>query len=74
MSAVGHCDDITACEGFLGVLERQHMQRSHYLARNWARAHLCEYLKQFHNLRMRCSIARRGRDFQAARNPSVETG
>ena len=74
MSAVGHCADNAACEGFFGVLKRECVYRSHYRTRNEAKSGLFCYLEQFHNPRMRRRMARRDRKFQALIKPSAETG
>ncbi len=74
VSAVGHCDDNAACEGFFGVLKRERVHRTHYRTRDEARANLFDYLKRFHNPRMRRRVARRDREFQALIKPSLETG
>lgn len=74
MSAVGHCADNAACEGFFGVLKRERVHRSRYRSREEARADLFGYLERFHNPRMRRRVARRDREFQALIKPSVETG
>ena len=74
MSAVGHCGDNAACEGFFGVLKRERVYRRQYRTRDEARADLFDYLERFHNPRMRRRVARRDREFQALIKPSVETG
>lgn len=74
MSAVGHCADNAACEGFFGVLKRELVHRRRYRTRDEARANLFGYLERFHNPRMRRRVARRDREFQALVKPSVETG
>lgn len=74
MSAVGHCADNAACEGFFGVLKRERVHRSRYRSREEARGDLFGYLERFHNPRMRRRVARRDRKFQALIKPSVETG
>lgn len=74
MSAVGHCGDNAACEGFFGVLKRERVHRTHYRTRDEARADLFDYLERFHNPRMRRRVARRDREFQALIKPSAETG
>ena len=74
MSAVGHCGDNAACEGFFGVLKRERVHRTHYRTRDEARADLFDYVERFHNPRMRRRVARRDREFQALIKPSVETG
>lgn len=45
MSAVGHCGDNAACEGFFGVLKRERVYRTHYRTRDEARADLFDYLE-----------------------------
>ena len=72
MSAVGHCDDNAACEGFFGVLKRERVYRRSYRTRNEARADLFDYLARFHNPRMRRRVARRDREFSALIKPSVK--
>ena len=74
MSAVGHCGDNAACEGFFGVLKRERVHRANYWTRDEARADLFDYLERFHNPRMRRRVARRDRAFQVLIKPSVETG
>ena len=74
MSAVGHCGDNAACEGFFGVLKRERVHRTHYRTRDEARADLFDYRERFHNPRMRRRVARRDREFQPLIKPSVETG
>lgn len=74
MSAVGHCADNAACEGFFGVLKRECVYRSWYRTRSEAKADLFGYLERFHNPRMRRRLARQDRKFQTLIKPSVETG
>lgn len=74
MSAVGHCADNAACEGFFGVLKREQVFHKSYETRNEARADLFDYMERFHNPRMRRRVARRDREFSDLIKPSVETG
>lgn len=74
MSAVGHCADNAACEGFFGILKRERVHYRKYRTRNEARADLFDYLERFHNPRMRRRVARRDREFSVLTKPSVETG
>lgn len=73
MSAVGHCGDNAACEGFLEVLKRERVHRTRYRTRGEARANLFDYLERFHNPRMPRRVARRDQEFQALIRPTVET-
>jgi putative transposase len=43
MSAVGHCGDNAAMEGFFGVLKRERVHRRRYLALAEARADVFDY-------------------------------
>ncbi len=74
MSAVGHCADNAACEGFFGALKRERVHQRRYRTRDEARADLFDYLERFHNPRMRRRVARRDREFSALIKPSVEMG
>lgn len=74
MSAVGHCADNAACEGFLGMLKRERVHHRGYRTRDEARADLFDYIERFHNPRMRRGVARRDREFSTLIKPSVETG
>ncbi len=74
MSAVGHCGDNAACEGFFGVLKRERTHHRHYRTRDIARADLFHYIERFHNPRMRRRLAKRDLAFSDVLQPSVETG
>jgi putative transposase len=74
MSAVGHCADNAACEGFFGMIKRERVHHRRYRTRDEARADLFDYLERFHNPRMRRRVARRDREFAALTQPSVEMG
>lgn len=72
MSAVGHCGDNAACEGFFGLLKQERVSHQSYRTRDEARADLFDYIEQFHNARMRHRVARQDRKFSAFFKPSVE--
>ncbi|HBO7171442.1 TPA: IS3 family transposase [Pseudomonas aeruginosa] len=74
MSAVGHCDDNAACEGFFGQLKRERVAHQSYRTRDEARADLFDYIDRFHNPRMRRRVVRQDLKFSALFKPSVETG
>lgn len=74
MSAVGHCGDNAACEGFFGVLKRERVNRSKYRTRDIAKADLFDYIERFHNVRMRRRVAKKDLACSAVLEPSVETG
>lgn len=71
-SAVGHCGDNAACEGFFGVLKRERVAHQFYRTRDEARADLFDYIERFHNPRMRRRVARQDQKFSALSKPSVE--
>ncbi|MGS1401063.1 IS3 family transposase (plasmid) [Pseudomonas aeruginosa] len=73
MSAVGHCGDNAACEGFFGQLKRERVAHQSYRTRDEARADLFDYIERFHNPRMRRRVARQDLKFSALFKPSVET-
>lgn len=74
MSAVGHCGDNAACEGFFGMLTRERIYRMTYPTLDAARADVFEYIERFHNPRMRRRIARRDLMFSTLSQPSQKTG
>ncbi len=57
MSAVGHCADNAACEGFFGMLKRERVNHRQYRTRDQARADVFDYIERFHNPRMRRRVA-----------------
>ena len=65
ISAVGHCGDNAACEGFFGVLKRERVNRMKYPTLDSAKADIFNYIERFHNPRMRKRVARRDMEFQA---------
>lgn len=74
MSAVGHCGDNAACEGFFGLLKRERVAHQSYRTRDEARADLFDYIERFHNPRMHRRVARQDLKFSALLKPSVEMG
>ncbi len=68
MSAVGHCGDNAACEGFFGVLKRDRINRTKYWTLDAAKAGVFNYIERFHNPRMRRRVAKRDMKFQAILN------
>uniref|UniRef100_UPI00129D4094 IS3 family transposase n=1 Tax=Pseudomonas aeruginosa TaxID=287 RepID=UPI00129D4094 len=65
MSAVGHCGDNAAYEGFFGQLKRERVAHQSYRTRDEARADLFDYIERFHNPRMRRRVARQDLKFSA---------
>jgi putative transposase len=61
MSAVGHCGDNAACEGFFGLLKRERVYRMRYPTLDAARADV--FIERFYNPRMRRRIARQDLKF-----------
>ena len=74
MSAVGHCGDNAACEGFFGVFKRERVNRSEYRTRDIAKSDLFDYIERFHNPRKRRRVAKRDLAYLAVLEPSVEAG
>lgn len=74
MSAVGHCGDNAACEGFFGQLKRERVAHQSYRTLEEARADLFDYIERFHNPRMRRRVAQQDLKFSALLKPSVEVG
>ena len=74
MSAVGHCGDNAACEGFFGLLKRERVYRMAYPTLDAARADVFEYIERFHNPRMRRKVARQDQKFSTLLQPSVISG
>lgn len=74
MSAVGHCGDNAACEGFFGMMKRERINRTSYRTRDIARSDIFDYIERFHNPRMRRRVADQDRKLDAIFKPSVETG
>jgi len=74
MSAVGHCGDNAACEGFFGMLKRERINRMKYPTLDVVRADVFDYIERFHNPRMRRRVAKQDLKFSGAFKPSVESG
>ncbi|CAG8998910.1 MAG: IS3 family transposase ISIlo12 [Candidatus Celerinatantimonas neptuna] len=74
MSAVGHCGDNAACEGFFGVLKRERVNYRHYRTRDEARADIFDDIERFHNPRMRRRLANEGRQFTFLQNRPWKRG
>lgn len=71
MSAVGHCGDNAACEGFFGMLKRERVRRRRYRTRAQARSDVFDYIERFHNPRMRRRIDQVSEQFESLFKPSV---
>jgi putative transposase len=65
MSAVGHCGDNAACEGFFGMLKRERVYRRKYRTLEIAKVDVFNYIELFHNPRMRRRLAKRDLEFSA---------
>jgi putative transposase len=74
MSAVGHCGDNAACEGFFGLLKRERIYRMTYPTLDTARVDVFEYIDRFHNPRMWRRTARQDLKFSSLSQPSVISG
>ena len=74
MSAVGHCGDNAACEGFFGILKRERINHRRYRTQDEIRADVFDYIERFHNPRMRRRVARQDQKFSALLKPSVVAG
>lgn len=74
ISAVGHCGDNAACEGFFGMLKGERVNRKKYRTLDMAKADIFNYIERFHNPRMRRRVAKSDVEFSALLEPSVETG
>ena len=74
MSAVGHCGDNAAAEGFFGMLKRERVNRRRYATLAEARADLFDYIERFHNPRMQRRLDAQDQAFKTLTQPSVKTG
>jgi len=74
MSAVGHCGDNAAAEGFFGLLKRERVNRRRYLTLAEARSDVFDYIERFHKLRMQRRLDSREQKFIALTQLSAETG
>ena len=74
MSAVAHCADNAAAEGFFGMIKRERVHRRRYLTLAKARSDVFDYIERFHNPRMQRRIEIRDRAFTAFTQLSAKTG
>ena len=74
MSAVGHCADNAAAEGFFGVMKRERINRRRYQTLAEARTDVFDYIERFHNPRMQRRIDVRDQAFTALTQLSAKTG
>ena len=74
MSAVGHCGDNAAMEGFFGLLKRERVHRRRYLTLADARADVFDYIERFHSPRMQRRLDAKDQAFRLLTQPSVKTG
>lgn len=71
MSAVGHCGDNAACEGFFGMLKRERVNKQRYRNLAEARMDVFRYIEAFHNPRMRRRIEAQEKRASAFFKPSA---
>ncbi|HHC8922957.1 TPA: IS3 family transposase [Stenotrophomonas maltophilia] len=74
MSAVGHCGDNAACEGFFGLLKRERIYRTTYPTLDAARSDVFEYIERRHNPRMRRRRVKQDQKFSTLSKQSVISG
>lgn len=74
MSAVGHCGDNAAAEGFFGMLKRERVNRRYYRTTAEARSDVFDYVERFHNPRMQRRLDNRDEEFLALTQVSAEAG
>lgn len=74
ISAVGHCDDNAACEGFFGMLKRERIHHRHYRTQDEARSDIFDYIERFHNPRVQRKVTAQDLKYSAVLKPSMETG
>lgn len=74
MSAVGHCGDNAAVEGFFGMLKRERVNRAKYFTVSQARSDVFDYIERFHNPRIDRRMQVQNQKFLNLTKPSVETG
>ncbi|MBH1715564.1 IS3 family transposase [Stenotrophomonas maltophilia] len=74
MSAVGHCGDNAACEGFFGLLKRERIYRTTYPTLDAARSDMFEYIERRHNPRMRRRRVKQDQKFSTLSKQSVISG
>jgi len=74
MSAVGHCGDNAAAEGFFGMLKRERVNRRRYLTQAQARSDVFDYIERFHNPMMQRRLDNQDQKFIALTQQSAKTG
>jgi putative transposase len=74
MSAVGHCADNAAADGFFGMIKRERIHRQSYLTLADARSDVFNYIERFHNPRMQRRIDARDHAFAALTQRSAKSG
>lgn len=74
MSAVGHCGDNAAVEGFFGMLKRERIYRRIYRTIAEARTDVFDYIERFYNARIRQRLAAQEQKLLALTQQSVVTG
>lgn len=74
MSAIGHCGDNAAMEGFFGLLKRERVHRRRYLTLAEARADVFDYIERFHNPLRQRRLDAQEQAFRLLTQPSVKTG
>jgi putative transposase len=74
MSAVGHCGDNAAAEGFFGLLKRERINRRRYRTVDEARADVFDYIERFHNPRIERRLEALQRERSALTQLSAKTG
>lgn len=74
MSAVGHCGDNAAMEGFFGMFKRERINRRRYRTLAEARADVFDYIERFHNPRMQRRLDAQDEAFRLLTQPSVKMG
>lgn len=74
MSAVGHCADNAAVEGFFGKLKRERVNRRIYQTIAEARTDVFDYIERFHNALIRRRLNEQDQKFLALSQLSAEIG
>lgn len=74
MSAMGHCGDNAAMEGFFGLLKRERIYRRRCLRLSDDRADVFDYIERFHNPRMQRRLDAQNQSSRPSGEPSVKTG
>ena len=74
MSAVGHCGDNAAAEGFFGMLKREFVNRRRYLTQGQARSDVFDYIERLHKPRMQRRLDTQDQKFIALTQQSAGTG